>query len=161
MSRSAIERLVRDIRMAVARAKRVTDKTGRYDATTVTITMPRHVASIAADRLEMTQDRLIANAKFRGEMCEIAEIAEDAMRDSALRFNYAISDLEMLLMEFIGRPMMTMQEVREQRQITEMQPSPGPQPFIRKKPAIKASNELTRSIRTGKIGDPRNPGEEG
>lgn len=156
-----IESLVRELRMSVARAKRTKDKTGRYSTTTVTITLPAHIALVVADRLEMTSDRVVANVKFEGEMRGITEIAENALKDNALRFTYAIHDLEYLLMEFIGRPPMTMQEVREQRQISEARPSPGPQPFIRKKPPLSVSNELLSSIRSSRIGNPREPGQEG
>lgn len=152
MSRSAISQLIRDLRMAAAKAKR--------DRESVTITMAPHVAIMAARRLETTEDRTLATAKLRSEMREASEIASEAMKDTALRFSYAVTDLEILLMDSIGRPVMTMQEVREQRQMTEARPSPGPQPFIRKKPAIKASDELTRSLRSGRIGNPREPGED-
>jgi hypothetical protein len=161
VSRSAISGLVRDLRTAVARAKRNKDETGRYDTTTITITLPAHIALMAANRLELTEDRVKQDAKAAVAMRDVTAIAEDAMKDNALRFNYAVTDLEILLMEFIGRPMMTMQEVREQRQIAESIPSPGPQPFVRRSPTIKASNELTRSLRGGRIGYPREPGEDG
>lgn len=161
MRLSPIDQLIRDLRMSVARAKRVKDKTGKFDATTVTITMPAYRALVVANRLELTQDRMKAAAKAKTEMREVSEIAEDAMKDNTLRFNYAVTDLEALLMEFIGRPPMTMQEVREQRQITEAIPSPGPQPFIRKGPTLRASDELRRTLRTNRIGNPRDPGEDG
>lgn len=143
--------------MSVARARRI--RNGRYDATTVSVTMPAHIALIVADRIEMTQDRQAANARFQSEMREIIEISEDAMKDSNLRFQYAMTDLELFLMEAIGRQPMTVQEVREQRQITEARTSP--QPFVRKKPPVQISNELSRSIRERRIGNPREPGEDG
>lgn len=156
-----IDGLIRELRMSAARAKRTKDASGRFDTTSITITLPAHTALIVADRLETTQDRMKATSKFRSEMREASDIAEDAMKDTALRFSYAVTDLEILLMEFIGRPAMTMQEVREQRQITEARPSPGPQSFIRKKPPVQASDELLRSLRFNRIGNPREPGEDG
>lgn len=161
MGRSSIEELIRGLRMGAAKAKRTKDRTGRFDTTTVYMAIPAYVALIAADRLETTVDRKTAFSKMRGEMREAAEIAEDAMKDTALRFSYAMTDLELLLMEHIGRPPMTMQEVREQRQITEARPSPGPQPFVRKRPPVQTSDEFKRILRSGKIGDPREPGQDG
>lgn len=158
MSRSPINQLIRDLRMSAARAKHTPGS--RYDDRTVTITIPAHIALMVARRLETAEDRTLATRKLQSEMREASDIAEDAMRDTALRFSYAVTDLELLLMEFIGRPAMTMQEVREQRQITEARPSPGPQPFIRKKPPVAVSHELKKSIRSGKIGDPREPGQD-
>lgn len=159
---SSIDKLIRELRMAVARARRnpVRDKRGN-NATTVTITMPAHIGSMVANRLEMTQDRLVANAKFKCDMQNLVDVSEDALADNNLRFHYAMTDLELLLERYMGRQPMTLQEVREQRQITEARPSPGPQPFIRKKPGIQVSNELKNSIRERRIGNPREPGEEG
>lgn len=156
-----ITQLIRQLRMAAYSAKRTKDRTGRFDTTTVYFALPAHVALTVAAHLERTQDRLIANAKLRAEMKDAADIAEEAMKDTALRFSYAVTDLELMLMEQTGRQPMTMQEVREQRQITEARPSPGPQPFIRKKPPIKVSDELRHTIRTNRLGRPREPGEEG
>lgn len=161
MMASPINNLVRELRMSVARAKRVKDKTGRFGATTVTVTLPAHVALVVANRLELSEDRLKMEARQNGQMREVTAFADEALKDNALRFQYAISDLELLLMEFIGRPPMTMQEVREQRSIYESRPSPGPQPFIRKKPQVRASDELMKSIRERRIGNPREPGEDG
>lgn len=158
---SIITDLVRELRMAAAKAKRTRDRTGRYDTTTVYFAMPAHVARMVADRLELTEDRVKSSARARADMREISDVAEDTMKDMALRFSYAVTDLELLLMDFIGRPPMTMQEVREQRQISEARPSPGPQPFIRKKQPIQVSDELRRTIRNNRLGNPREPGEDG
>lgn len=158
-----IDDVIRELRVAAYRAKRTKDHSGRFETTTVYFALPVHLALIVANRLEMTQDRLIASARFRSEVREIVDIAEDAMKDNNLRFHYAMTDLELFLSEAIGRQPMTMQEVREQRQIQEARPaqSHGPQPFNRKKPAIQASPELSRSIRQSRIGNPREPGEDG
>jgi hypothetical protein len=152
-----IDDLIRQLRMAAAKAKRTKDRTG--DTTTVYFAMPAYVALLAASRLEQTQDRMKATSKLRADMLEASDIAENAMKDTALRFAYAMTDLEILLMEAVGRQPMTMQEVREQRQITEARPSP--QPFIRKKPSVQISPELSKSIRQRRIGNPRDPGQDG
>lgn len=157
---SAIGDLIRELRMAAARAKRTKDKTGTMDTTMVYFAMSAHLARIAANRLEQTEDRVIVAAKARVDMKELAEIAEESMKDNALRFHYAMTDLELVLEQFNGRPPMTMQEVREERQIQEARPSPGPQPFVRKPPSTPISDELRRTLRTNRIGNPREPGEE-
>jgi hypothetical protein len=163
-----ISNIIRELRMAAAKAKRTLDRTGQFDTTTVYFAIPAHVALMVANRLEQTEDRMVGAAKARSEMKEIAgiareavDLAEETMKDINLRFHYAMTDLELFLETAVGRPPMTMQEVREQRQIMEARPSPGPQPFIRKKPPMQASNELLRSIRERRIGNPREPGEDG
>lgn len=167
---SSIGDLILELRKAAYRAKRTRDRTGRFDTTTVYFAVPAHIALVVANRLEQTEDRVVGAAKARVEMHQIAdiareavELAEESMKDNNLRFHYAMTDLELFLESAIGRPPMTMQEVREQRSIQEARPaqSHGPQPFIRKKPAIQASPELTRSIRERRIGNPREPGEDG
>jgi hypothetical protein len=156
-----IAELIRELRIGAARAKRTKDRSGKYDTTMVYMAIPAHIALMAADRLDMTESRVASEARDRAKLRDLASVAEDAMRDTVLRFTYAVTDLEFLLMDVIGRQPMTMQEVREQRQIMESKPSPGPQPFIRKRPSIPISEELKRSIRQGRIGNPREPGEEG
>lgn len=162
---TVIDDLIRELRRAAYKAKRTSRQArgspARFDTTTVYFAMPAHIALVVADRLEVTEDRKAATLKLRSEMREAAEIAEDAMKDTALRFSYAMTDLELFLMERTGRPPMTMQEVREQRQITEARPSPGPQPFVRRQAPIKTSDELKRTLRYNRIGNPREPGEDG
>lgn len=141
--------------MAAARARR----TGNREK--VTFQLYPHAALVIAGRLEQTEYGMQRFLKMDREVREIAGSADDAMKDHVLRFNYAAMDLEMLLMQFIGRPPMTMQEVREQQVAIAPRNPKGPQPFLRKQPAKPPSAELLNSIRSGKIGDPREPGQDG
>lgn len=156
-----IRDLIRELRKAAYRAKRTRDRTGRFDTTTVYFALPAHVALIVANRLEQTEDRILAAAKARTDMQQVADIAEESLKDTVLRFEYAAFELENLLADFFGRQPMTRQEIRDQRTISEVRPSPGPQPFVRTPAGIQASPSLRQSIRNMRIGNPREPGEEG
>lgn len=113
--------------------------------------MTAHQASQWADAIFHL---LISSAPYR--ITDAAAIAEQTMKDEALRFTCAVTDLELLLENFIGRPPMTMAEVREASQkrdyaMRDRHPRTG----------MQVSSELAKSIRSGRIGDPREPGQEG
>lgn len=125
----------------------------------VIIAMPPHVALLLSSRLEMTEDRMAHRLALGRDVEDLVEKTSECMQEQYMRFAQATCDLELLLMEFIGRPPMTMEEVREQQKALEPGGA-GPQPFIRGK-RLEISHELLKSIRGNKIGNPRNPGEDG
>lgn len=131
----------------------------------VRLHLPDRDAHAIADALEHWMDHEMplyrAQVAIQENIIRASQVADEMMRDELQRFAMAVTDLELLLMQFIGRPPMTMEEVRRQRTQMEARPSSGPQPFRRSKPTIQISEELRRSVRSGSIGDPRKPGEEG
>lgn len=87
-----------------------------------------------------------------------SRLADETMRDEATRFALAVADLELTLEHFVGRRPATFEEIREARS----RMASGPRND--RKPAstpVPISDELARSIRTGRVGDPREPGSEG
>lgn len=154
--RSPVASFCRELRQGVARARRRGDR-----SLPVTVSVPAYRALVIAERLEATEGRMVASAKFDAQLRNILAVVEDGMRDALLRYNYAATDLEILLQQFIGRPAMTMQEVREQRSLQESRPSSGPQPFIRKSNRYEPTDSLLKSLRSNRVGFPREPGEEG
>lgn len=131
----------------------------------VRLNISDHAAHTIADALEHWMNHQMplyrVQAAIEENIINSAAVADEMMKDELQRFQMVVTDLELLLLQFIGRPPMTMGEVRRQRSQLEARPSSGPQPFVRKKPSVQISEELRRSIATGRIGDPREPGEEG
>lgn len=120
---------------------------------------PPGVANCFAEALlhytDLKMPLLRAMVSIEDNIIGAAAVAEQTMKDEALRFSCAVADLELLLENFIGRPSMTMAEVREAAE------RPYPMRERAARGGMQVSSELARTVRTGRIGDPREPGQEG
>jgi hypothetical protein len=101
--KGAIETMIEEFRAAASRAEGPSE--------TTIFAMPAYVAHMIADRLELTQDRMVAKHKFESEMQALVDTAEEAMRMEASRFALAIADLEIVLEKLVRRHPATMTEV--------------------------------------------------
>ena len=138
--------LIESIRGAIYRCQ--------YDGTPVVIALPPYVATLVCDAIEEYCKRLFGEAILN----PVAQVADEMMRDQHTRFALAVADLEILLTHFIGRPEATMEQVRQHRlqaEMTRYQTIPRP------RTNMTVSEELRRSIMSGRIGDPREPGSDG
>lgn len=117
----------------------------------VMIALTPSVAMIFADAMDAHVERLSAEAMLK----PVAEVADQMMRDQHARFVMAVSDLELLLLEFIGRQPPTLDDIRR----AQSDPAPVPRSGFRS--SLTVSNELRKSILSKRIGDPREPGQEG
>lgn len=127
------------------------------------VRVPDQYAHTIADALEHWMDHKMplyrAQVAIEENIVKAAAVADEMMRDELQRFQMVVADLETLMEHFVGRPPMTMEEVHRSRSQHEQRPA---QPFRRsQRGTFQVSAELRKSIQSGNIGDPREPGQEG
>lgn len=133
--------LVESIRGAIYRA--------HHDGLPVFVALDTFRAGIVADAIEYYVKRIEAMAGLN----PVADVADQMMQDVHTRALLAVTDLELLLENFVGRPLATIEQIRA-AQTAPVLTSPRGKSY-------PMSDSLRRSIRDGKIGDPREPGSEG
>lgn len=123
------------------------------------IMLPPYKALWLATVIRSWADRRAVAAQMQRDAADAAEISEEAMRDLTARASLAIDDLELLLERFIGRPVQTVEQVRAWRSKKEIE-AVGTRRHPQPSRGIPISAELRRTVMTGRIGDPREPGSD-